>query len=295
MESYRDELGRFAKGITPWNKGKTGVYSEEVLKRMSRTKKGKRINPKGEFKKGHTPWNKNKKGLHLYPETEFKIGHKWAKKINKKRLKNLRKKVMLKPNLKMTKNLAYLVGLLKGDGCVTHNGASFRICFDNTNQTLANNCLNSLKEIGLHPFVYDIIPYNGIGKKKIYKVVANSKKFYEWYKKLTLQDLKKSLNTKEKTIGFLKGFYEAEGSISTSRNTVTISISNTDLKLLKVVKILLEQLDLYFRLNGPYKNNGLGGYKAKLIYRVLTSSRENVFSFINLVKPSAKTINPIQT
>jgi hypothetical protein len=133
------------------------------------------------------------------------------------------------------------------------------------------------------------MPYNGIGKQKMYKVVANSKIFYEWYKKLSLQNLKKSLNTKEKTIGFLKGFYEAEGSISKSRNVVTISISNTDLKLLKVVKILLEQLDLYFHLNGPYKNSRLGGYNAKLIYRVLTSSKGNVFNFLNLVHPSAKT------
>lgn len=31
------------KGKTPWNKGKTGVYSEETLKKISESKKGKRM------------------------------------------------------------------------------------------------------------------------------------------------------------------------------------------------------------------------------------------------------------
>lgn len=51
--------GQFKKGSIPWNKGKTGVYSEETLKAMRMTKKGRHLSPETEFKKGYTPWNKD--------------------------------------------------------------------------------------------------------------------------------------------------------------------------------------------------------------------------------------------
>lgn len=38
----------YGKSLTAWNKGKTGIYSEETLKKMSKT----------QFKKGQIPWNK---------------------------------------------------------------------------------------------------------------------------------------------------------------------------------------------------------------------------------------------
>jgi len=33
---------RFKKGITPWNKGKKDIYSEDTLKMMSNGRKGKK-------------------------------------------------------------------------------------------------------------------------------------------------------------------------------------------------------------------------------------------------------------
>lgn len=45
---------KFTKGHEPWHKGKTGVYSEETLKKMSNTRKN---NPNtGWFTKGHKPY-----------------------------------------------------------------------------------------------------------------------------------------------------------------------------------------------------------------------------------------------
>jgi len=215
-----------------------------------------------------------------------------------KKLENLRKKVMLKPNLEMTENLAYVIGLLKGDGCVYRNERSFRICLDNCDIKIANNYFNSLKEIGLNPFICEIMPSNGIGKQKMYRILAHSKEFYQWYKKLSLEKLKKLFDTKEKIIGFLRGFYEAEGSITryvkfNKYVSTSIIINNTDLKLLRLIKSLLEKLNLNFRMNGPYKNNRLGGYNSKLLYRVQTGSRINVFRFIDVIRPSVKTLNLI--
>jgi len=74
------------KGKTPWNKGKTGIYSEESLALMSDSKKGKTPWNKGkteiyseetlkkisESGKGRTPWNKGKTD-HLSKESLDKI------------------------------------------------------------------------------------------------------------------------------------------------------------------------------------------------------------------------------
>ncbi len=45
------------KGITPWNKGKINIYSEDTRRRMGEAHKGQEPNS-GSFKKGFTPWNK---------------------------------------------------------------------------------------------------------------------------------------------------------------------------------------------------------------------------------------------
>lgn len=293
---FRDKYGRFVKGIVPWNKGKGGVYSQKVLKRMSNAKKGKHISPDTEFKKGHIPWNKNMKGLYISGSEKgwFKKCHKWSKEIEKKKIHNLRKKVLIKPNLEMNETLAYIIGMLKGDGCVYRNGKTYRICLDITSERKAINFFNVLKRIGLNPFTYEIMPSNGIGKLKKYRVLASSKIFYEWYKKLTLKKLKELLDNKEKIIGFIRGFYEAEGSITKQKDgTIVISMYNTDLKLINLVKSSLEKLGLYFNLNGPYKNYRLGGYNSKVIYRIQTGSKMNVHIFLNLIKPSVKNFSAI--
>jgi hypothetical protein len=63
------------KGHTPWNKGRTGVYSEETIKKISKSLKG-RTSPRKVKKlslstgrktsislKGKTPWNIGRKKI----------------------------------------------------------------------------------------------------------------------------------------------------------------------------------------------------------------------------------------
>lgn len=287
----RDNLGRFVKDSIPWNKGKIDIYSEGTIEKMRKAKLGKHPLLNFEFKKGHLPWNKGMKGLQIKGSEKgwLKKGHKWSNEIEKRMLENLREKTVLKPNLEMNENLAYIVGLLKGDGHVGHYDKSYRIVLDNTNKNIAINFLNSLKNIKLNPFIREVIPSNNVGKQKQFRVIAHSKKFYEWYKQLTIEKIKTLLNDKEKIIGFMRGFYEAEGSIWKSNDgNICIAIHNTDLELLKLTKFLLENIGLNFHLNGPYRNRNLGGNTSKLLYRVQTGSKLNVFNFLNLIKPSIK-------
>lgn len=61
---------RFKKGIVPWNKGKKGVYSTEVRKKMGWAK-GKKLSPEAiQKRKGRIPHNK---GISPSKETRLKI------------------------------------------------------------------------------------------------------------------------------------------------------------------------------------------------------------------------------
>lgn len=52
-EEYRRNVSKRMKGQIPWNKGKTGVYSKEMLLKMSNGQKGKRVGIKSPIWKGN--------------------------------------------------------------------------------------------------------------------------------------------------------------------------------------------------------------------------------------------------
>lgn len=160
--SKRDELGRLAKGITPWNKGMKGLHIEG--------------SEKGWFKKGH----------------------KWSEETQNKLLNNLREKILLKLNLEMNENLAYIVGLLKGDGWVSKKDKYYRFEFYTTEEILASNTFIAFKKLGLTPRNKKFKSLSPLSKKEVYKVIANSKVFCEWYNRLTVEKLGLLLDTKEK-------------------------------------------------------------------------------------------------
>ena len=75
------------KGREPWNKGKEGCFSKEVIEKIKNTQKGKHNSPRTEFKKGMIPWNKDGK----MPQITGEKNYKWREdreqiELNKKRL-----------------------------------------------------------------------------------------------------------------------------------------------------------------------------------------------------------------
>jgi hypothetical protein len=70
IEKINNSLGGFEKNHTPWNKGKTGVYSEETLELMREAGKGrdmsKAIKASAEKAKGKPAHNKG----HTYPHLQ---------------------------------------------------------------------------------------------------------------------------------------------------------------------------------------------------------------------------------
>jgi len=283
----RDEFGRFLKGIVPWNKDKHGYLSEDIRKRISEARKKAGLIGRMEegLKKGRG-WNKGTKGVLKPNKTSFKPGHRWPNEIYKRIGETNR----IKPNLDSTENLGYVLGLLFGDGFVYKNSGYYRICLEVTNRTIALNFLDSLKIIGLNPFIQEIMPTNGIGKQKKYRVTANSQNFGIWYKNLSAQNLHYFLSTKESIVGFIKGFYEAEGNLSINKNNyLSIHIHNTDIDLLNILNYLAQKVGVELKMYGPYNNSGSLSKNPKPLYR-LSATGQKAYVFINTIKPNVKTL-----
>lgn len=65
----REKLRKFNLGRTPWNKGKTGIYSEETKQKIKMANVGKHHTEESKKKmQGRTPWNKGKTGVYVLSE-----------------------------------------------------------------------------------------------------------------------------------------------------------------------------------------------------------------------------------
>jgi len=238
----------------------------------------------GRFIKGIQPWNKGTIGICKSKKTSFKVGHKWPKHIEKKRIAHLYR---CSPNFKSNK-IAYLLGILKGDGFVNYSKKYNRYILGlaSTNLKFCKSFSNTVESINLRPSICRLKKLLGVGKRRLYYVIANSQIFYKWYTKLSLNKLKKLLDTKEKKNLFIKGFYESEGSILKTKNKrYRISFANTDKNLLRMTDNLLKEIGFVFHLNGPYKTIGLG---KKPHYELRISKQDQIKKFINIINPTIK-------
>jgi len=121
-------------------------------------------------------------------------------------------------DLTVNNRLAYLLGLMYGDGNICHNRSHYIITITPTKEEEAVRCKEIMSKIGLLPHIYSKkdTRYN---HSSHLAVVAYSKVFFDflaWLKE-DLGNLKDLLNTSELRKAFWIGFYKAEGSLSTYR------------------------------------------------------------------------------
>jgi intein-encoded DNA endonuclease-like protein len=198
---------------------------------------------------------------------------------------NERDKIMkVEVNLQPSKDLAYILGVLVGDGWV---GYRYSIGLGSTSKEFAESFANALKNIGLHPNIY-LEPKEHFQKRSpnandLWRVIAYSRQFYKWYKDLNLEKIKEVINGYE--VDFVRGFYESEGSCRFRGNSPEVGIHNTNRDLIIFVSGLLTGMGFNLSLNVQR-------------YSRLKPNRKDCFSLHVLGKREEKlkfleTINPI--
>lgn len=145
--------------------------------------------------------------------------------------------------------LAYLLGVLLGDGYVckvrkTRGGYTYLTGLCVKDRIFAEKFAKTISKIGLNPYIH-------AEKRGFHRVWATSIDFYEWYKSLSLEQIRELINGFESQ--FVCGFYESEGSISLDKSEMLyIQIRNKRRELLSMIQDILDSWGIETRLRGPY-------------------------------------------
>lgn len=214
-------------------------------------------------------------------------------------LKGRKCPIRLKPNLQISEDLAYILGVLKGDGCaclikrevptILNTG---RVDLIVSSKTFALSFSSALQNIGLHPNFY--LTRRKGWKKQAYCTSAYSKTLVEWYKALTFSDIECLLTENQVYMcAFVRGFYESDGSVYKPKYERGICrfyrflLFNTDEALIDLVQRLLQKLGITcHKYNGINKKNIVG--KETRFFRLQIHRKQSCLKFIPLIKPCIK-------
>lgn len=197
--------------------------------------------------------------------------HKWKEVGN-----------LVKPILKQSKEISYILGVILGDGWVYKRGYTYMIGLEVKEKRFCEKFFKNLKIIKLNPKIFMSRGY--------WRTIAISKLFYKWFKGLKFEDIKTI--AKKYPLEFLRGFYESEGSLSIVKSHEgryiypLIVIVNTKKSLILLTKNLLVNLNfnptIIFRK--PKRPR-------KPIWALRLGKTKDVIRFLKLTKPSIKYLN----
>lgn len=189
------------------------------------------------------------------------------------------------PVLDTSKDLAYILGVIFGDGHVSPD----RIVMSVTDKPFADSFHQALERLGFRPTlkvdsVETLInrkPKNAhiMPTKDQYRVSACSREFVRWFQKLDFNILSAMFNSSELIVAFLRGFYESDGSVHEGY----LSFHNTDLPLLEFTQQLTDHLGFKFRI---YETKHLPS--GKICYALTISAKPSIGRFLAIVKPCVK-------
>jgi intein-encoded DNA endonuclease-like protein len=217
--------------------------------------------------------------LHLLPDRTWQAIVERAHTLKIKRDRSIVNKRLgkkpplriLKPKLAPSRSLAYILGVLKGDGFISkqirkNGNRMYKVILVTSSEIFAKVFANSLKRIGLHPWISKAKDTTtSFGKTKIIRVEACSLEFVEWYEKLDFVHIRKLLNNKDLIRAFIRGFYDSDGTTGIYRSGSRVCFSNQSRELLEFIRSLLLELGLEFKL-----------YKCKKEW-ILARNKKSVF------------------
>ncbi len=186
------------------------------------------------------------------------------------------------PDLRPSKVLSYVLGVIFGDGSVYSFKDNYSVSLDSANVEFCREFLIALKNIGLNPCMFKR------RKRAIWRTVATSKILCTWVKRLGRSDLRSIVTQLPKE--FIKGFYESEGCAYQSIDGESkknkkywhLVIVNTDEELIKLTKQLLE-LERYKPTLSESKPT-----RWKPVWRLCILKQADVFRFFEEIRPCIK-------
>jgi len=209
--------------------------------------------------------------------------------VSQKRISQLLRKAGVPPRLKNywatrvipldeSPHLAYLAGLIFGDGSITNiPKLTYKVQFINTNSKLLDTVEVLFKELGL-------VPYRKKRDKKVEVVICYNKSLTQWLLSLTYEKLYHwFMSDTEAAINFLRGLYETEGYLRFHNGRYEIRIGNTKMWLLDICKQIIMSLGLNA---GIYKHTR--AKPNRLPCYALTLYDEDVKQFLLIAKPLIK-------
>jgi intein-encoded DNA endonuclease-like protein len=183
-----------------------------------------------------------------------------------------------KLNLDITSNLAYILGVIEGDGHISPTKNIIKL--DVADKEFCEEFKRNMSKIGFNDNkIYEIIPKNKNYKYRyglVYRskgfvdfyfknITCNSKKKYEWYSK--------NLNEVSLQIQFLRGMFDSEGCVyyrnDLQRKDKQISFTNTDQYLINICSGYLDNLGIS---HSVYTRKYTNHYKTLYTINILSKS-----------------------
>ena len=211
---------------------------------------------------------------------------------------NKARSMLIRPiNLEPSPELAYILGVCLGDGCVRSyelgkdKRPSYRIILAVQHKEFAESFKQALEKIGLKPNIRLTYRKDRPNESPLWRVEAHSKVFVEWYKDIT-SDMKKLYEFLKKCPDgfkeFIRGFYESEGSYYKGYNKLgglqrNLCIYNTNKELIDLVARILREMG--FTISVTVDRRQHLGWKDKYKIRVWA---KDIHKFFYLIKPVIK-------
>jgi hypothetical protein len=202
------------------------------------------------------------------------------------------------PDLTPSSSLAYIIGVIAGDGNVKKNENTIRLQVKDLE--FAESFYSAIEKIGLPPTIFRDKKLHSNGKHLLWNVYTHSRLLKELYLPLrnNIEKAKKFIKLcPDGAREFVRGFYESEGDYGKhtykrtekgrkpweTHTVKTLRITNTDPELISLTMELMQELGFHPRVHTekPRKKEW------KTIIRIALPVKEQD-SFIELIKPCIK-------
>lgn len=177
------------------------------------------------------------------------------------------------PKLIFNPLMAYIFGVLDGDGSISKFGF---ISLEVKDQPFATSFFNSLKNLGLNPTIKIRRDHNR------WIVYAYSSILATYYHSLDIEKKFKLIDDSNVFIDYLRGFYESEGSYKKYNGQYRITISNGYLERVNMVKNRIENLGFNPKISkGAYFVRN----QKRMMYNIGLYRQNEIPRFLKLVNP----------